>query len=247
MTNAVEVSNLNFLYKTAKTHALNNFNLNIPTGSFFALLGPNGAGKTTFLNLLAGLIKKQNSGIKVFGKNIESANFDKRKIGYVPQDIALYLTLTAEQNLRFFAKLAKVKNIKTKIDEVLETVSLSGSRRKAVMQFSGGMKRRLNLAVALLGDPELLILDEPTTGVDQQSRRLIFDKLLELKQKGLTLVYTSHYLEEVEKLCDRIAIMDHGRILVDTDKQSLLHEYSKNKDSLEEVFANLTGPSLRDR
>ena len=225
---AVEVSGLSYRYKGSSLAALDDFALQVPTGSFFGLLGPNGAGKTTFLNLLTGILHDKNSPIRIFGIPARDHSFKRSRLGYVPQEIALHLTLTARENLRFFARLARVRQEKAKIAEVLQATALADTAdNMPINHYSGGMKRRLNLAVALLGEPDLLVLDEPTTGIDLQSRQLIVKKLLELKERGVTLIYTSHHLEEIEKLCDHVAIMDHGRILEEGRTGTLLQQSKK--------------------
>lgn len=196
--------------------ALANVSLNIEKGEFFGLLGPNGAGKTTLMNIIIGYLQPDVGTITVDDEIIMYEDLGMRKkIGYVPQDISLYLELSAYQNLVIFGKLYGLgkNDLEKKIDEVLELVQLIDRKKDLVKGFSGGMKRRLNLAVSLLHDPQILLCDEPTVGVDPQSRNAIFDMLTSLNQKGKTILYTTHYMEEAERLCSRLAIIDNGKII----------------------------------
>ncbi len=195
--------------------AVDGVDLSIPKGSCFGLLGPNGAGKTTTISMLVGVLKPDAGSVEMDG--LSSVTGFKAKIGFVPQELALYDELSAEENLRFFGLLYGLAGdkLRSRIDAALELANLKDRAKDKVSAYSGGMKRRLNIAVALLHDPELLILDEPTVGVDPQSRNAIFEALEALRAQGKTLLYTTHYLEEVERLCDRIAIMDHGKIVAE--------------------------------
>jgi ABC-2 type transport system ATP-binding protein len=188
------------------------------------LLGPNGAGKTTTVSIIAGLLAPDSGEVLIEGKQVQSDTHPvKLKIGLVPQDMALYDQLTARDNLTFFAALYSLAGAKAKeaIDDALNLVALSDRAGDKVGTFSGGMKRRLNLAAALLHDPQILLLDEPTVGVDPQSRNAIFDNLETLKKRGKTLIYTTHYMEEAERLCDRIVIIDHGKVIANDTLQGL--------------------------
>lgn len=193
--------------------ALDNVSLSIATGEFYGLLGPNGAGKTTLLRIISGLLKPDTGSIAVAGP-----------IGVVPQEIALYDVLTARDNLEIFGRIMGLGGsaLGRRVAAVLETVGLSDRAKSKVKTFSGGMKRRLNLAVGLLADPPVLLLDEPTVGVDPQSRARIFELLRELHGQGKTLVYTTHYMEEAERLCYRIGILDRGRLLAEGTLRELL-------------------------
>ena len=188
------------------------------------LLGPNGAGKTTTVSIIGGLVSPDSGEVLIEGKPVQGDTDPvKRKIGLVPQDMALYEKLSAHDNLTFFAALYSLTGAKAKqaITEALSLVGLSDRAGDKVERFSGGMKRRLNLAAALLHDPQILLLDEPTVGVDPQSRNAIFENLETLKERGKTLVYTTHYMEEAERLCDRIVIIDHGKVIADDTLQGL--------------------------
>lgn len=212
--NIVETKNLTKYYD--KKCAVDNINFVIEKGEIFGLLGPNGAGKTTTVSMLSCLIKPTNGDARICGYSILSQSLEvKKRIGVVPQEIALYSTLTARENLYFWGQMYGLygKNLKNKVDEVLEIVSLKDRENDLIKKYSGGMKRRINIAVGLLPSPELLILDEPTVGVDPQSRINILETLKNLNSNGLTILYTSHYMEEVEFLCHKIAIMDLGKII----------------------------------
>lgn len=210
----VRVKGLEKAYGSRK--ALSGVSLNVEAGSCFGLLGPNGAGKSTTISIIVGTLVADRGSVEINGRVITSDTDTLRsKIGYVPQEIALYEELNSRQNLALFGALYGLtkETIDKRADMVLEFVGLGDRASEAVKAFSGGMKRRLNIAVALLHDPSLIILDEPTVGVDPQSRNAIFETLRTLKASGKTLIYTTHYMEEVEKLCDHIAIMDHGKVV----------------------------------
>ena len=205
--------------------ALNGVSLHLSRGEFFGLLGPNGAGKSTLMSLVAGLRAPDAGTITFVGEAFTAARTDLRlKLGYVPQNLALYLELSAEENLRTFGQLYGLagNDLRTRVDELLHTVQLADRRRDAVSSFSGGMQRRLNLAVALLHRPQLLLCDEPTVGVDPQSRNAIFDTLEQLNADGLTVIYSTHYMEEATRLCSRIGIIDHGKLLAEGTLDTLL-------------------------
>lgn len=195
--------------------ALDNVSLTIGEGECFGLLGPNGAGKSTLMSLIAGLRRPEVGEILINGKPLSAADVGVRaEIGFVPQTIAIYQELTPEQNLRFFGELYGLRGqeLKKRIEESLEAVQLSDRRHDRVGTFSGGMQRRLNLVTSLIHRPKLLLCDEPTVGIDPHSRNAIFDFLEKLKRDGLTIIYSTHYMEEAERLCSRIGIIDHGRI-----------------------------------
>ncbi len=196
--------------------ALDDISLTIKPGEFFGLLGPNGAGKSTLMSLVAGLRAPEAGRITLNGKPLSVAEASSRAgLGLVPQSVALYPELSADQNLRIFGELYGLHGtlLKTRIDEALVAVQLADRRHDQVKTFSGGMQRRLNLVAALLHRPKLLLCDEPTVGIDPQSRNAIFDFLEARAREGLTVIYSTHYMEEATRLCSRIAIIDHGRIL----------------------------------
>jgi len=196
--------------------AVDHISFEVKPGETFGLLGPNGAGKTTTLAIIAGLLRPDGGDVWVGGHSLRTSRAQaQRLLGVVPQEVALYPDLTALQNMRYFATLRGLRGRErdVQIEEALELVGLREHARERVDRFSGGMKRRLNIAVGLLGRPRLLLLDEPTVGIDPQSRRHILDAVKELAAAGMTVLYTSHYMEEVEYLCRRVAIMDHGRVI----------------------------------
>ena len=226
--------------------------LEIKEGEIFGLLGPNGAGKSTTMNMICSLLKPTAGEVELFGYSIKK-DVDKVKpfIGYIPQDLAIYGNLKAWENVELFTSLydIKGKELKSAIDEALNFVELSDKRDAFAKTFSGGMKRRLNIACALGHKPKLLIFDEPTVGIDPQSRNFILDKIKKANKDGTTVIYTSHYMEEVEALCDRVAIMDNGKIIACGTKEELKNMVRKDPAqdiSLEEVFLTLTGKTLRD-
>ena len=185
-------------------------------GEMVGLLGPNGAGKTTTVSMIAGLLRPDRGEVRIAGEPVRGETDPvKRRIGFVPQDVALHDELSARENLALFGALYGIagKELRIAMEAALDLAGLTDRAGDRVGRFSGGMKRRLNLAAALLHDPQILLLDEPTVGVDPQSRAAIFSNLEELKRQGKTLVYTTHYMEEAERLCDRIIIVDHGKVI----------------------------------
>ena len=232
--------------------AVNDVSFSVASGQILGLLGPNGAGKTTTVSMIAGLLTPDGGDVLVAGQRLAGdTDPSKRRIGLVPQDLALYDELSARDNLRFFGALYSLagRSLDSAIDRVLTLVGLADRARDAVKTFSGGMKRRLNLAAGLLHDPDILLLDEPTVGVDPQSRNAIFDNLEVLKAEGKALLYTTHYMEEVERLADRIVIVDHGTVVADdtlAGLQSRVATVGGGTATLESVFLTLTGRSLRD-
>ncbi|MCL2570967.1 MAG: ABC transporter ATP-binding protein [Defluviitaleaceae bacterium] len=198
--------------------ALDHMNLSIAKGETLGLLGPNGAGKSTAIRVLTGLTGTDAGEAQLFGKKMKGNQPElKRRIGVVPQDLALYETLSAGDNLAYFGRLYGVKGaaLKSRVAEVLDVLGLSDVAKKAPKKFSGGMKRRLNIGCAVMHKPELLILDEPTVGIDPQSRNHILDFIEQMAREGTTVIYTSHYMEEVARLCSRILIMDAGRVIAE--------------------------------
>jgi ABC-2 type transport system ATP-binding protein len=203
--------------------AVKSLSFAIRRGEIFGLLGPNGAGKTTTISMLCCLTEPTKGTALVAGHDIVRASKEvKRRIGLVPQDLALYPTLSARDNLDYFGRIygLRGRGLRQRVDEVLEMVGLTERARSVVKTYSGGMKRRLNIAAGLLHQPEVLFLDEPTVGVDPQSRNAIFEHVEQLKDDGMTVIYTTHYMEEAERLCDRVAIIDEGRfIALDTPRK----------------------------
>ncbi len=223
MTNIVETKDL---YKKYNSHAaVQGVSFAIRQGEIFGFLGPNGAGKTTTISMLSTLLSPTSGTATVSGFDVaKQAGEVKKHIGLVPQDLALYPTLSARDNLLFFGRVYGLngKTLNARVDWALDLVGLAERGKDAVQTFSGGMKRRINIAAGLLHRPEILFLDEPTVGVDPQSRNYIFENVQRLNREGLTILYTTHYMEEAERLCHRVAIMDQGRIVALDTPQALI-------------------------
>lgn len=209
--------------------AVDDLTLEIRTGEVFGLLGPNGAGKTTAINMAVGLFQPDQGSVEVVGHGSPMLPEVRKKIGVAPQALALYDELSAEENLAFFGRIHGMSgsDLKKRVDWSLQFVDLDDRRRDRVSTFSGGMKRRLNLAVAVVHDPPLLLLDEPTVGVDPQSRNSIFDRIQSLRQGGCTIVYTTHYMEEAQRLCDRVGVIDRGKLLALDSVDGLIRGYGR--------------------
>jgi ABC-2 type transport system ATP-binding protein len=241
----IEVEGLYKTYQGAAQPAVNGISLSIRKGRFFGLLGPNGAGKTTFLSMLTGLLKLDSGRIRIAGLDImDNLNEIKHRLSFVPQDTALYPTLTARENLSFFGSMQGLSgsSLHLRIEECLAISDLNNYADSRVDTFSGGMKRRLSLVIGLVNKPDILFLDEPTVGIDTQSRHFIYNNLRNMNEKGMTIVYTSHYMDEVEGLCDYIAIIDHGRVIAHGEIGELL----RGAANLEQLFLTLTGTRLRE-
>ncbi len=207
--------------------AVDDLSLEIRRGEVFGLLGPNGAGKTTTINMAVGLLPPDRGSVELDGAGTACDPRVRGRIGVAPQSLALYDQLTGEQNVSFFGRLYGLggRRLADRVSWALEFVGLTERRRSLVRTYSGGMQRRLNLAVALVHDPPLLLLDEPTVGVDPQSRNAIFDRIRKLQQQGRTVVYTTHYMEEAQRLCDRVAIIDRGELLACDTVDGLINAY----------------------
>ncbi|MDQ1264896.1 MAG: type transport system ATP-binding protein [Bacteroidota bacterium] len=244
----IKISELRKQYKGSAEPALADLSLEIPEGEIFGLLGPNGAGKTTTISIIAGLLKSDTGNIEINGLPVErNINDIKKLIGLVPQDIALYQSLSARENLRFFGAMQGLESreLKAKIDSCLDMLGLTKYADKKIATFSGGMKRRVNLIAGALHQPKVLILDEPTAGIDVQSRITILDYLRDLNESGTTIIYTSHNLSEAENFCTRAAIIDYGKLVITGTPKELIEQHQGCR-SLEEVFIKLTGRGLRD-
>lgn len=218
---------LNLAKRYGGTTALHGVSFTVAAGEMFGLLGPNGAGKTTLLSIISCLLRPDGGEVRIDGKKVEPADREiRRVIGIVPQELALYGELTARENLEFFGRLYGLSgdSLRRRVGELLDMVGLADRAAARVETFSGGMKRRLNLGAALVHQPRLLLLDEPTTGVDPQSRNHIFEGVRRLNAAGLTIVYTSHYMEEVQALCQRIGIIDHGKLIACDTLANLLKQ-----------------------
>lgn len=214
------------LYKSYDKPVLKDVNLSVRRGSILGLLGPNGAGKTTLISILTGVIRKESGSITVGGLDLDREfKAIQLKCSYVPQALAFYRLLTAFENLEYFGALwgLKGKKLKDRMEFCIDIGSMQPFAKKRVDQFSGGMKRRLNLAIGLLNDPEILYLDEPTVGVDTQSRNYILETIRKInRERKTTIIYTSHYMDEIEQVSDEIAIIDEGKIILHGDKQAIL-------------------------
>ena len=244
----VSIHSITKKYKGSFQPAIKDLSLQIPAGAVFGLLGPNGAGKSTLVMMLCGLMYPDSGSISLFGMDTakEGAAIRKR-IGVATQEIALFPTLTAIENLQYFGKMygLKSEDIRTKTRKYLEVFGLEEKANKRVQTYSGGMKRRLNLIAALLHDPTLLILDEPTAGVDVQSRNILLDFLVTFKNSNSTIIYSSHFLEEAEKICTDMAIIDEGELVTQGVPADLVGR-EPDCTTLESLFLKLTGKHIRD-
>lgn len=221
----IKIKQLQYRYKGAEQAALQNIDLVVPANSILGLLGPNGAGKTTLLSILSGLLPCPANTVFVDGCDIASQNASLTpRLSLVPQDYAFYQQLTVLENLTFFAGAQGLNKVtgNERIDEVSQITGLQDRLEVSAQSLSGGLKRRLNLAIGLLNKPQLLLLDEPTVGIDPHSRHFILEAIKRINAQGTTIIYTSHYMEEVEALCDEIAIVDHGKLLLQGPLQTLL-------------------------
>jgi ABC-2 type transport system ATP-binding protein len=244
----IELKYLTKYYKGSNIPAIDNISLNIDKGEIYGLLGPNGAGKTTTISILCGLFGPTSGNVFIDGLEYKhSSEKIKNIIGVVPQEIALYPSLTAKENLNFFGHMygLKGKQLKNRIDECLELFGLEKNANLRIKTLYGGMKRRINIIAGILHKPKILYLDEPTVGVDVQSRNVILDHLRDLNRDGTTIIYTSHYMEEAENLCSRVAIIDMGKIITEGKPKELINSKEEYSD-LESIFLNITGRALRD-
>ena len=230
--------------------AVDGVSLTIYKGEMFGLLGPNGAGKTTTIRIMSTVLNPDRGDVIVGGHSLKSSPAAVRALlGVCPQDIALYPEFSARDNLVFFGRMVGLNgsDARSQAGSVLQLIGLDDHAKRRVDKFSGGMKRRLNLGIALMGHPQLLFLDEPTVGIDPQSRNNIYETLFGLKKEGKTILYTTHYMEEADRLCDRVAIMDGGKVVaLDTPIELKKRLGPPDQVTLEDVFLKLTGRSLRD-
>lgn len=248
MKSIIQINQLSKIYKDSETFSLKDFSLTITEGQIFGLLGPNGAGKTTLISILCGLIKPTSGNFSIDNLNYsKNSNEIKKIIGVVPQEYALYPTLTARENLLYFGSMYGLKgaDLKEKITESLDFLGLLKFADKKVETFSGGMKRRVNLIAGILHRPKIIFLDEPTVGVDVQSKSAIIDYLKNLNKNGTTIIYTSHHLSEAQDFCTDIAIIDRGQLYAQDTPDNLIRT-TANANNLEDVFISLTGKELRD-
>ena len=230
--------------------AVDGVSFSIGEGEIFGLLGPNGAGKTTTIRMLSTVLRADGGDVTIGGNSVGADADEVRKIiGVCPQELALYPELSANDNLVFFGRMAGLgaREAKDVARANLETVGLADRAKDKVDNFSGGMKRRVNIAIALMNRPKMLFLDEPTVGIDPQSRNHIFDTVESLRDEGMTVLYTTHYMEEADRLCDRVGVMDHGRLIaLGTPRELKARIGDPDETTLENVFLDLTGRSLRD-
>ncbi len=242
---AIDIENLEKRF--GETAALQGLTLHIEEGELFGLLGPNGAGKSTTINILCGLLEPPAGTVRVGGHALpREARLVKEMIGVCPQDFSIFPYLTGRENVLLFGDLAGVPRgeLRERAAALLDRLGLNGEADRKVKGYSGGMKRRISLATALIGDPEIAFLDEPTTGLDPQSRHAVWEFIRDLQERHRTVVLTTHYMEEAEELCDRIAIIDHGKLIALGTPEELRTKHGA-KD-LEEVFLKLTGRRIRE-
>src|SRR5664280_893476 len=236
----IDVSNLKKSFGTIE--ALKGISFNIPQGECYGLLGPNGAGKTTTISIMSTLIEPSEGEMSIAGYDLKKNPLEcKKNIGVVTQEIALYNELSAYDNLQFWGGLYTIPKLelKTRIDEIVNLLGLADRKNDKVKTYSGGMKRRINIASALLHRPKVLFMDEPTVGIDPQSRNLIFEVVEKLHKEGMTIIYTTHYMEEAERLCDRIGIIDNGEIIAEGTLDEL-RTLGSMKESVVISYTNLT-------
>lgn len=235
--------------------AVDGVSFTVAAGETYGLLGPNGAGKTTTISMICGVLAPDSGEVDVAGLPMRTGAVPaKELLGLVPQDVAVYPELTPRENLAFFGRLAGIGRgrLAARVDEVLATIGLADRADDRVKALSGGMKRRLNIGIGLLNEPRLLVLDEPTVGVDPQSRHAILESVGSLAAEGMAVLYTTHYMEEAERLCDRLLIMDHGRSIAEGTPRALIETHVPvspdplRPANLEDVFLKLTGHELRD-
>lgn len=237
--NALDISSITFSYDGAPVCALQNFSLTVHDGRMQALLGPNGAGKSTLMRIITGQLRGYSGDVFIYGNKMPDRSA-LISIGYAPQPISLYPSLTARENLRFFGALAGLSDeqIVSRSKIVLEQIGLIDHAEEPVATYSGGMQRRLNLAVALLHSPKLLLLDEPTVGVDPQSRNHIYNALMELNAAGMTILLSTHIMEEAQRLCSSVTLADRGEVIFNGPMSEIYN--------LEKFFLEKTGRGLRD-
>lgn len=244
---SISVDNLKKRYRKAEELSLDNVSFSVKKGEKFGVLGPNGAGKTTLISIICGIIPATSGGFHYFDEDHELSTHDvKRTIGFVPQDYAFYDELTPTQNMMYFGAFYKLPKhvIEERTSEIFAVLGLKKVADKKVSIFSGGLKRRLNLAIGILHKPKVLFLDEPTVGADVQSKHAMIEYLNKLNKEGTTVVYTSHHMQEAEMFCDRIAFIDRGKLIA-CDSMSKLKEDHQSED-LHSLFINLTGEGYFD-
>jgi ABC-2 type transport system ATP-binding protein len=246
--NVVQLEHLSKQYSKTGVPAVSDLSITIPEGAVFGLLGPNGAGKSTTVMILCGLMRPDSGSVFVLGMDmLHDGKEIRRQIGVAPQEIALFPTLTATENLQYFGRMYGLKRVhlKEQIIKYLETFGLTDKADKQVRTFSGGMKRRLNLIAAILHHPKLVILDEPTAGVDVHSRNMILNFLDDLKKEGTSIIYSSHVLEEAERICSHVAVVDEGKLITTGTVKDVMSNHPECRN-LEQLFLKLTGKNIRD-
>lgn len=244
---SIQIENVTKRYKSAQEDSLSRVNLQINESDVYGLLGPNGAGKTTLISILCGIIPPSQGNISYYIDGNEISSQERRsRLGFVPQEYAFYQELSPKQNLDYFGAMYNLSKaeLSVRITELLEELGLTKVANKEVSTFSGGMKRRVNLAIGLIHKPSILFLDEPTVGVDVQSKNAIIKYLEEINRAGTTIVYTSHHMSEAEEFCNRIALIDHGKVVAEGGMSELLTE--NKAPSLQDLFIKLTGEEYRD-
>lgn len=248
MSKAIEIKALRKNYPGAFSPALDGLSLEVAQNKIVGLLGPNGAGKSTTINIICGLVTPDSGTASVFGVDCAThVQAVRSQVGVVPQQIALFPNLTAMENFRYIGRLYGLEDrfIKERSEDLLQRLGLEKHGNKRISRYSGGMKRRANIIASLLHYPEILILDEPTAGVDVQSRAMILDFIKEYRERDKTVLYTSHLLEEAEKVCDDVVIIDNGQFIVNGSPQQLINT-TNDCNNLEDVFLHYTGHSVRD-
>jgi ABC-2 type transport system ATP-binding protein len=248
MTPAIEIRDIHKTYKGATTPALDGFSFRVNQAQIVGLLGPNGAGKTTCFNILCGLVKPDSGTAFIAGRDcMKEPDTIRSMMGMVPQQIALFGNLTATENFTYIGRLYGLghSTIKSRTQHLLQRLGLDKHAGKKINEFSGGMKRRANIIASILHEPELLLLDEPTAGVDVQSRAMILDFLKEYRLKGKTILYTSHLMDEAEQVCDEVLIIDEGKFITGGAPGDLINK-TTGSTRLEDVFLHYTGRRLRD-
>lgn len=239
---AVNINNLSLHYTHPILHCFSDFSLQIKKGERFGLFGPNGAGKTSLMNCMTGILNFQKGNIAIFGKSLPTQKDEiKKLIGFVPQELSFYQELSAIENLEYFGAMYGLSSelIQQRSEELFDLLDLHPQKNKALEKLSGGTKRKVNLAIGVMHQPAILFLDEPTVGVDIQTRMAIVEFLKKINERGTTLVYTSHQLSEAEELCDTIALIDRGKIIAHNKIQLLFSEHQET--NLENLFIKLTG------
>lgn len=247
MTNVIELHNVSKKYAKSSRYSLEELSFSIIKGEKLGVFGPNGAGKTTLMSILCRIIPQTSGDVhyRDNDKNVSNKEF-LNSIGYVPQDFSFYSELSPYQNLRYFGTLYNIPKaeLKSRIEKLLTVLGLNQVMHKKVQTFSGGMKRRVNLAIGIINNPSILFLDEPTVGVDVQSKNAIMTYLEELNKNGTTIIYTSHHLNEAEEFCDKIVLLDHGKLIAHDDLKALINKH--NAEDLQALFLQLTGIAYRD-